>query len=64
LCYSPIWTSAFSVLCFQTFLFSADIFQFLHFNILLASLSTAFIHLHLGPPTVLFPNLSFMRPSK
>ena len=38
--YSPTWALAYSILLLQTSLSSADLLQFLHFNILLAFLST------------------------
>ena len=43
-CYSPTWALAFSIFRLQTFLSSADVLQFLHFNVLLASLSSVSIH--------------------
>jgi hypothetical protein len=38
--YSPNWTLVLSILHLQASLFSANLLQFPHFNILLASLST------------------------
>ena len=49
--YSPTWAFAPSILRPQASLFSADHIQFLHFSILLSSLSTASYHLPLGLPT-------------
>ena len=50
---SPTWALDSSILLLQTSLSSANLFQFLHFNIRLAFLSTASIHL----PSVLLPSL-------
>ena len=44
-----------SILCHQPFLSSADLLQFLHFNILLPSLPTAFKHLPLSLLTSVCP---------
>lgn len=49
--YTQATTLASSILRLQASLFSADLLQFLHFNILLSSLSTASYHLPLGLPT-------------
>ena len=57
--YSPTWALASAVLRVQSSLFSASYLQFLHFSILLASLSAASLHLPLGLPTCLLP---FMYP--
>jgi hypothetical protein len=54
--YSPNWALDFSILHFQASLFLGDLFQFLHFNIPLASLSTASHHLPLGLPTDPLPS--------
>jgi hypothetical protein len=49
--YSPTWALASSILCLQASLSSANLLQFLHFNIPLASLSTASNHQPLSLPT-------------
>jgi hypothetical protein len=48
---SPTWALTSSILRLKTFLSSADFLQFLHFNVLLASLSAACKHLLLRPTT-------------
>lgn len=53
---SPPWALASSVLSLQTSLSSDDI-QFLHFNMLLTSMSTAFISHLLGLETSFFPSV-------
>jgi hypothetical protein len=59
--YSPTWALVSSVLRLQTSLSSANLLQFLHFNILLAPLSTAFIHLPLGLPNGLISSIYHLK---
>ena len=55
--YSPTWALASSVIRLQPSLSSAALLQFLHCNILIATLSTASIHLPVGLSTGLYPSM-------
>jgi len=54
--YNSTWALASSILHLQTSLSSGEILHFLHFNVLLAFLSTSSSHLPLGLPTDFLPS--------